>query len=293
MTNADTIRFGVEFETTIDNNQQSETTIGGYHNGVAVPYLPATDASGNATNWKAERDGSIDATAGRRGCEFISPILSGRDGIENVASTLAILREKGAKVNRSCGLHVTVEFKGDERDLARLISLVANHEVGIYATTGTRNRELAGFANKIKEYGNDKNAKSNMTGSYRTRFHLLNIEHIANGGQRVEFRAFAGTLNTAKAIAAIQMAIGFVQLSQADAKKTRWSAPSKPASRANQGDGQYEVHRIYYRLGWTTGHRKTGDPLRGIVFGAIDNDAATIKDCKKIANKMAKKYDAN
>ena len=289
MINAETIKFGVEFETTINNEHRAETSIGGYHRGETVSYLPAVAASGASTFWCAERDSSIRAmVSGRTGCEFVSPVLAGRAGIENVASTLQILRDKGARVNHSCGMHVTVEWSGDAAALARLISLVANHEKGIYATTGTTSRESGRWAPGIKRYGNDKSAKRSM--DYE-RYHLLNITHIASGRNRVEFRAFAGTLNTAKVVSAIQMCIGFVQLAQCDAKKSRWAAPSKPASRASMGDGEYEVSRIYYRLGWTAGHRKSGDALRGIQFGAIPNDAATIKECKKISMKMASKYD--
>lgn len=288
MINANEIKFGVEFETHINEAHYSETTVGGYHRGEKVDYLPAVSHTGRPTHWKAETDSSICEPYDREGVEFVSPILKGSEGIENVASTLAILRAKGARVNQSCGMHVTVEWSGDAAALARLISLVANHETGIYASTGTHSRENGNWARKIKHYGNDTYAKERMDYG---RYHLLNITHVAAGDGRVEFRAFAGTLNTTKAIAAIQMAIGFVQLALADGRKSRWSHPTKPASHANMTDGQYEVARIYYRLGWTKGLRKADHPLRDVKLGAIENRAASIAACKKMTNKMAKKYD--
>ena len=71
---------------------------------------------------------------------------------ENGARVDAI-RERGARVNASCGLHVTIEWNGDAASLARLISLVGNHERAIFASTGTRRREQTIYTKRIKQYG--------------------------------------------------------------------------------------------------------------------------------------------
>ncbi|WP_149495368.1 hypothetical protein [Roseiconus lacunae] len=44
--------------------------------------------------------------------------------------------------------------------MARLISLIANHEKAIYASTGTRRRERNQWAKQIKSYGNKDAAKT-------------------------------------------------------------------------------------------------------------------------------------
>ena len=71
---ANDIAFGIEIETHMPGHDR--TPIGGYHNGLPVSWLPS--------GWKAERDGSIRTPAGRKPCEFVSPVLRGREGLQNV-----------------------------------------------------------------------------------------------------------------------------------------------------------------------------------------------------------------
>ena len=71
---------------------------------------------------------------GHRSCEFISPILQGAAGVAHLVEFVAWLQEIGAKVNKSCGLHVHVgvttaaqSMHGDQilayvNKLARLVS---------------------------------------------------------------------------------------------------------------------------------------------------------------------------
>ena len=176
------------------------TPIGGYHNGLPVAWLP--------TGWKAERDGSIRTPAGRKPCEFVSPILRGYEGLRNVETAVDAIKERGARVNESCGLHITVSWNGDAAALARLISLIGNHEKAIYAATGTRRRERNHWAKQIKTYGNKDAAKDRCE---RDRYHLLNLTHLAAGKNRIEIRAFAGTLNKTKLLGYIQMVLGLVE----------------------------------------------------------------------------------
>ena len=67
--NANELTFGIEIETVAPQSAVDEEglRIGAYHHGIQVPYLPQ--------GWKAERDGSIDASAGRQPCEIVSPVL--------------------------------------------------------------------------------------------------------------------------------------------------------------------------------------------------------------------------
>ena len=83
---ANDIAFGIEIETHMPGNDR--TPIGGYHNGLPVAWLPA--------GWKAERDGSIRTPAGRKPCEFVSPVLRGREGF-------AKRRDRGRRDQRTRG----------------------------------------------------------------------------------------------------------------------------------------------------------------------------------------------
>lgn len=273
MSLAQTTCFGIEFETTLPANDT--TNIGPYHNGYAVPYLPE--------GWKAERDGSIHTTNGRRACEFVSPKLVGAEGLMQVAGVLETLRARGAQVNASCGVHVTLTWNGDAAALARLIALVGNYEKALYASTGTKNRERGNYTRPIKGYGNAGAARAAAMGS---RYHLLNLTHLAQGKNRIEFRVFAGTLNTTKVFGHILMCLALVDLAVSSKRQVSWDyqcAGGTPAW-ARSGVGQTELARLFYRLGWIKGHTPKA-------YAAELVGETTMKSVKKKLMEMAKKYD--
>ena len=266
-------KFGVEFETTVPNT--CDVTIGSYHRGLQVNWL--------ARGWKAERDASINAAWGRRGCEFVSPILDSENGgIEQAAEAAKAIAQRGGKVNASCGLHVTVEWNGDAKALARLIHLFANHEKGIYAATGTKRRERGSYAKPCKVYGNERSAKAQLD---RDRFHGLNLTHVAAGRNRVEFRVFSASLNPTKIKGFIMMALALVELACDSSRRCSWDYNEKPNTKPSwkrDGVGQTELARLFYKIGWIKGKAKNA-------YGAPEG--TNLKPVKKILAKMAKKYD--
>ncbi len=282
--NANEICFGLEFETTLP---ASDTTpIGPYHNGTQVPWLP--------TGWKAERDGSIrPESQSRKGCEFVSPKLCGYAGMKEVENAIDAINARDAKVNQSCGLHLSVTWDGDAAALARLISLVGNHERAIFASTGSRKREHAVYTKTIKHYVDKDIAKTRCESD---RYHLLNLTHLAQGKNRIEFRAFAGTLNKTKVVGYLMMVLGLVELALNSRRCSEWDYAKKEGTkscwdRPGAGLGETELNRLFYRLGWTKGWCK-GD-LRTKTFGEIRNGEQT-PDWKTIKTKLldlAKKYD--
>jgi hypothetical protein len=150
------------------------------------------------TGWKEERDGSIRPESPcRKGCEFVSPKLKGYEGLKEIAAAIDQINARGGRVNSSCGLHLSIDWRGDAAALARPISLDGNHEKAIFASTGTRRREQTIYTKQIKQYG-DKDAAKNRCEA--DRYHLLNLTHLAAGRNRIEFRAFAGTLNKTKVV---------------------------------------------------------------------------------------------
>ncbi len=282
--NANDIAFGIEFETTLPTNDT--TPIGRYHGGTQVAWLPE--------GWKAENDSSIRAMAPhRKGCEFVSPKLRGYEGLQQVENAVDQINARGAKVNESCGVHVTVEWNGDAAALARLISLVGNHERAIFASTGTKRREQNIYSKRIKQYGNMDHAKRKCESD---RYHLLNLTHLARGNNRIEFRAFAGTLNKDKILGYIQMCLGLVELALSTRRCSDWDYARKDGTkscwdRPGAGQGETELNRLYYRLGWTKGWYK--GELRNKRFGELSKDAQTC-DWKPVKTKlleMARKYD--
>lgn len=273
MINANEIAFGVEIETTLPAS--NDTPIGGYHRGLPVAWLPQ--------GWKAERDGSIRQSYGRKACEFVSPKLKGEEGLREVTLACDAIKAAGGKVNETCGIHVTVTFDGDAAALARLVNLVGNHEKALYAVTGTHRREQGSYAKGLKRHGSPDAAKRNAD---YDRFHMLNLTHVAAGKNRVEFRVFSGSLNDDKIRAWIQLCLGLVALSQNQKRKTSWDYASKPGksgpwARSSRGAGETEVNRLFYRLGWTKGHSPK-------VWGLISEDGRKLK---KTLRTLAQKYD--
>lgn len=213
MNHIENITFGVELETTVPIS--ASLVIGAYHNGT-----PATAASINGErrffptfegrHWKMEADGSIRAlTIGHRACEFVSPVLKGEAGLRHLLEFVAFLRDLGATVNASCGMHVHVgatTAAGSEQTadyIERLVRLVSFNSKALYAQTGTTKRERGAYcapigANTRKAVARMRRSKNLVDAALgQARYHILNLTNLPRTGT-VEFRCFAGTLNPTK-----------------------------------------------------------------------------------------------
>jgi hypothetical protein len=237
--NANDFTFGIELETTIP---AGTVNVGAYHVGSQVLGLP--------TGWRAMSDGSISAPAGRVGCEFVSPVLKGSEGIGQVIFVVKKLKEMGAAVNASTGFHIHVGWNGDDKALRRLVTLVSNFEDAIFASTGTPNRRNGRWCQSVRRLGSVEAA--NSVGRYQ----VLNLTNLRPGGKRtVEFRAFAGTLNLVKILGYIRLCVGLCEKAHKAKRTTKWVAkPTKETSPVHRnGVGQTALTRLYYDLGWTKG----------------------------------------
>ena len=94
--NVKTLTFGVEIETGMP---RGAVTVGSYHRGVTVPNFPERGVWAESTprTWTAQSDGSI-VVPNRTGVEFVSPVLQGLDGLENLAMAVARIKAMGAKL---------------------------------------------------------------------------------------------------------------------------------------------------------------------------------------------------
>lgn len=264
--------FGIEIETTIP---YGAVQIGSYQSGLPVANLPQ--------GWVAKYDGSIHASRGRQGCEFVSPVLRGADGLRQIIEVCRTLNSMGAKVNRSTGLHVHVGFDRTDADaLKRLVTLTANFEKAIYASTGTKNRERGGYSAPISPIGSADQAIN------LDRYRVLNVTNLRHGGKpTVEFRAFAGTLNAEKIIGYVRLCLGLVERAVKAARKTNWTAKAPVASSPihRKGEGATQLTRLFYQLGWTKGRTQ-------ITYGDVTGEGLpAMAASKKALMKLARKYD--
>ncbi len=268
---ANDLTFGIEIETTIPTGA---IAVGPHGNGCPVPQLRG--------EWLADADPSIRRTAGRTGCEFVSPVFKGAEGLRQLIADIATIRAMGATVNASCGLHIHVGFdKSDAAGLEKLTQLVANSEKAIFASTGTKSRENGRWCNSIQRHG-DANSAIAHSRSYR--YHILNL---STSKPTVEFRAFAGTTSTLKIIGHVLTCLGLVEKAQSMKRLAKWTAKTPVATSPihRGGEGQTALNRLFYLLGWTKGRED-------YTFGGLDCPTApTIKNLKKTLMSLAKKYD--
>lgn len=280
MVNAEDLTFGVEIETVAGRTAMAAgLQIGRYHNGIQVPYLP--------TGWKAECDGSISQGNGNA-CEIVSPVLKGADGLAQVVQVLKTLEEKGHTVNATCGVHVHVGWDRSipSDALARLITIVAYAEKGLYAITGTKSRERGRFCTGVRQYANPTTAKRTLD---RNRYHALNLYPIATGErQAVEFRVFSGSTSAVKVVGWIQVCLGLVQRAINGKRNPNWNPKPPTGGWKKNGDGQSETERLMGYLAWGECYARLNN---GIQYGWVSN-VIPQETIKAEFRRLAAKYDA-
>jgi len=278
-----TLSFGCEFELLGPETlvQNGSLRIGPYHHGIQVPFLP--------TGWTAERDGSIRSKPGFTPVEVVSPVLRGPEGLAQVAEVLRILTERGfrtAGVTAGCHIHVGFRRDWPADVLARLVSIVAYCEKGLYAITGTKSRERGIYCGGVRKYGDDKTAKPALD---RNRYHLLNLTNLANGTRdTVEFRCFSGTANPTKACAWILACLGLVERALDGKRSPVWSPKPLKGGWKKAGEGASEAERLMGYLAWGAGYAKR----RGGKSYWMENDVITQEQARTEFRRLAAKYDA-
>lgn len=276
------LTFGIELETIAPDSvvRHDALRIGPYRHGIQVPYLP--------TGWTAEADGSIDNSRGGHKCEIVSPILHGEEGLKQVVEVLQILSAKRHRLNLTCGIHVHVGWKRDwpSEALARLVTIVAYVEKGLYAITGTKSRERGRYCGGVRKYGNDKAAKPNLD---RDRYHALNLTNLARGTKdTVEFRVFSGSLCATKVIGWIEVCLGLVERALSGKRMPTWAPKPLSGGWKKAGPGQSEAERLMGYVAWGKGYARIHD---GKQFGWI-SDIVPQDVVKAEFRRLAKKYDA-
>lgn len=179
-------------------------------------------------HWKVVTDASVVGNNGIPGCEVVSPVLVGEDGLEEVRKVCRALVAAGATVNKTCGLHVHVNARDlTARDIAMTVTRYANTEASIDALVpvsrrGSYNRFCksvvslvrtnsarlatvstpADCVTALRTYPNDEN-----------RFLKLNLESYLRHGT-VEFRQHSGSVNAEKVCNWIRFCVNFVETSR-------------------------------------------------------------------------------
>lgn len=181
-----------------------------------------TDYTHEATpGWKCVTDGSLSYN----GREFVSPVLRGLAGVNEVRRVVAALAAAGCTVDRSCGLHVHIGASSATVDqLKNLAKMFCKHEgdfdevvpasrrSNVYAKSNlrtaagyerTRESLIAVALRRIDAARTLRDVAVAMNGAYDShgrgvgRYHKLNFQSLACHGT-VEFRQAAGSVDAEK-----------------------------------------------------------------------------------------------
>ena len=196
--------------------------------------------------WKVVSDGSIqcEARGGRNASrlysvEVVSPICKYED-MERVQEIVRQLRQAGAKVNSSCGIHIHVDAsRHTAQTLRNIVNIMASKEDLLYKTLKVQiSREY--YCKKadlrfLDQLNNRPpktmealerlwyNGSSRRHTHYDTsRYHALNLHSVFSKGT-VEFRMFNSTLHAGEVKSYIQLclAISNQALVQKSASRSR------------------------------------------------------------------------
>lgn len=229
-----TQRFGIEIEMTGITRAIAAQVIAGHFHTTAVHaggyYDQYTVRDDENRQWKVMSDGSIRCVT-RRGptsnndysVEFVSPICRYED-IETIQELVRKLRNAGAKVNDSCGIHVHVDASTHSvKTLRNIVNIMAAKEDLLYKALAVQpHREH--YCKKadtrfLDEMNHRKptsmqqfetmwyNGHSGRNHHYdQTRYHGLNLHSVFSKGT-IEFRLFNSTLHAGKIKSYIQLCL--------------------------------------------------------------------------------------
>jgi hypothetical protein len=165
-----------------------------------------------AGSWKIVGDGSIQLRGmGVAGLEFVSPVLSGQAGLDQVTRVVNAIKQIGCKVNSSTGHHVHVGRPTTRIDFFKdLLKLYGRFETAIDSFMPSSRRGNSAYycrsvANVRREVLNSaqtlaelQRAQISASGAGGAKYHKVNIAPA--GKPTVEFRHHAGTVEAVKSV---------------------------------------------------------------------------------------------
>ncbi len=217
-----------------------------------------------------------------------------------------MLKELGAAVNRSCGMHCHLgihSIAGDDSAaiadwVGKLLFQVAMHETAIYASSGTHRRENGSYARSIKwqkqaaeavrKAPKHRKPEAVQEAARGGRYHSLNLTNLFTPKATVEFRAFAGTVEWTKMLGHIQMCLALAERAT-ETTRMDWEAVASERTYATRGRGLRELNRFFYLTGWTLGRRQVGQPEVEMAGWVADLD--DLKRVVRELRQLARKYD--
>ncbi len=195
------LKFGVEIEAygvEINNLMQALTAEGISVNAEAYNHI-------TRDNWKIVSDSSI---TGKYPFELVSPVLEGQDGLNQLQRVCRALKNKRAKVNKTCGLHIHFDTSNfTKKTWKNLLINYAELEIIIDSFMPESRRANNAYYAKSIRVENIKEKIASVNGrdisemltkikntlNLHSRFFKINIESYWRH-RTVEFRQHSGTI---------------------------------------------------------------------------------------------------
>ena len=304
------IRFGIELETKVPRT--SGLSVGGYHNGNPVRSARALDGqlldapTFNGATWRADRDGSITCEAGEMACEFVSPILHGEAGVENLCQFVEWMLAVGAKVDISCGVHITVGIEsvigtsdaGKVSEFVRKLAHIAQwHAMSLYGQTGT-GRHLNRYSHTLaadverhmRKIVNTSNVADKEAAAAACGRGMLNVQkafRMGVGGYvgAVEFRVFAGTTSLTKILHHLATVLGLCRRASQVQCLGAFRKNKLQVKRTQTADSA--VKFLWDYLGWSG----TARPVALGMFGRLHTEFPACRDeALRLCGKFDERY---
>jgi hypothetical protein len=151
----------------------------------------------------AEADGSVD------GKEFVSKILKGDQGLDEISALCAFASEHGWSVDAKCGYHAHFDVGDLNDDQLKAVACAYNLTYNVWSTfvsEARRSNVYAGkndwTANEVRDASSFRAFVADFTTSYtdgrHDRYQWLNLAAYKEHGT-FEVRSHSGTLNASKA----------------------------------------------------------------------------------------------
>jgi hypothetical protein len=250
VTNTTGRTFGVEIETVGLSEDSALAAIEG-----VVSARRAQYSSRDYSAWSVKGDGSLESPNGMA-AEIVSPVMTwgDPDHYAQVERVTRALREAGARVNETCGLHVHVGASDLSRtELMGVVKAYTSAQDSIDHNISP-DRDSAQWAKTwpswevpaVRYAEMDWNAMRDtfITGGYMDRYMTVNLAPFADRGT-VEFRQHHGTLNPRSILAWAGLCVSLVKLGSEVEHRETW------AYRAEAGqdwDGVYAFLKRYDSL---------------------------------------------
>lgn len=211
-------------------------------------------------HWKIVSDSSIQAPGSiYTGFELVSPILVGEAGLAQITTVCRVLQQLGAKVNKTCGLHVhhaaqDLSIHG-WKDLVRLYS---KHERGLDSIMPeSRRGNNNSYCQSLLNYHQTPNQAFLVIGRARTlstlsrtltgsRFFKLNLDAFPRHGT-VEFRHHSGTVEAEKMVNWVKLTQAMVERANKTEGRTTSSIFLEAHQQTDGGtlEGLFQALRAY------------------------------------------------